>query len=469
MNFPPKTILVSYTMKGILANSNPPYQAVFWTSYNVPDYTGQYSNYFGQFVPGTIKVASGPTGINGPVTYNAPGGPASGDLDGYYPNPIVVGLQGRPISDVAPILDQQLIWNGDEWIPANTNSNPNVIQGFNVLAYGATGNGSADDTAAILATISAAVAANNGIVYFPPGVYLTTETLTITSSAIVLQGAGSGAGNTVSSSVVNVSEIHFTGSGDAIFFDGGATGASTTLYGCGLSDLSINGNSNCTNCLRLRNCHHGAFKRYQTINCTNAGTKTEFAISNIFEQPRCSTNENTFITIPTYGMWLGSRGVGETTTSSFISVPIMEGITNGILDDVNNNSNTISSGTCEGCDGYGLIIKSINCIYSGMDLEANTTGDIQVDSGAFGHIFASMQCISTSNTSGIIFNSGSYNCSIISGEFRNVIINAGALDISFSGSPIILSTLIDNGTNTKGSIYGNTFGWTAEKMPGAPI
>lgn len=48
-------------------------------------------------------------------------------------------------------------------------------QVFNVRAYGAIGNGVADDTAAIAATITAAAAISpRGVVFFPPGTYLTT-------------------------------------------------------------------------------------------------------------------------------------------------------------------------------------------------------------------------------------------------------------------------------------------------------
>jgi hypothetical protein len=49
-----------------------------------------------------------------------------------------------------------------------------MIQGavFNVLDYGATGNGSTDDRAACQAAINAAVAAGGGAVYFPAGTYI---------------------------------------------------------------------------------------------------------------------------------------------------------------------------------------------------------------------------------------------------------------------------------------------------------
>lgn len=60
--------------------------------------------------------------IPAPQLGSGSGGAAGGDLGGVYPNPKVVGLQGRPISTQAPLLNQALTWNGSAWIPNNTSS-----------------------------------------------------------------------------------------------------------------------------------------------------------------------------------------------------------------------------------------------------------------------------------------------------------------------------------------------------------
>jgi hypothetical protein len=47
------------------------------------------------------------------------GGVASGDLDGYYPDPVVIGLQTIPVNQTVPTPGQALIYDGYEWTPGS--------------------------------------------------------------------------------------------------------------------------------------------------------------------------------------------------------------------------------------------------------------------------------------------------------------------------------------------------------------
>lgn len=94
-------------------------------------------------------------------------------------DPTTSGLSSPNVQDA---LDELALGTGLGW--------------FNVKTYGATGDGSTDDTAAIKAAIDAAEANGNGSrVYFPIGssFYRVTDTLTVTA-ALTLMGPGNGEG-----------------------------------------------------------------------------------------------------------------------------------------------------------------------------------------------------------------------------------------------------------------------------------
>jgi len=60
---------------------------------------------------------------------------------------------------------------------------------YDVTAYGATGNGTTPDDAAINSAISAAGSAGGGVVWFPAGHYLLTNTITV-PEGVSLEGVG---------------------------------------------------------------------------------------------------------------------------------------------------------------------------------------------------------------------------------------------------------------------------------------
>jgi hypothetical protein len=59
---------------------------------------------------------------------------------------------------------------------------------YDVTDYGAVGDGSTDDTAAIQAAVNAAQTAGQGVVYFPVGVFCTSSPIVITQPNIFVQG-----------------------------------------------------------------------------------------------------------------------------------------------------------------------------------------------------------------------------------------------------------------------------------------
>ncbi|WP_257659235.1 collagen-like protein [Parapedobacter lycopersici] len=71
----------------------------------------------------------GPQGLQGDPGPQGPAGPAGsdaaitdvaagGDLSGTYPDPVVAGLQGIPVSNTAPLAGQSLRFDGTQWTPS---------------------------------------------------------------------------------------------------------------------------------------------------------------------------------------------------------------------------------------------------------------------------------------------------------------------------------------------------------------
>lgn len=106
-----------------------------------------------------------------------------------------------------------------------------TISVYNVKGYGAAGDGTTNDTAAINAAIAAAVSVGAGDIYFPPGNYLYESTIAVATGSITFSGAGP-----------FVSTITFAnGSADCFTFIGPSY--ANMISGNQITNLSVAGSS----------------------------------------------------------------------------------------------------------------------------------------------------------------------------------------------------------------------------------
>lgn len=166
----------------------------------------------------------------GSISYNGPSGGSGGGQA-----PLSSTGNGVPVF-TAPSSIASLKELSGVRIAAGTGPNAGDVTFFNRLAYffvdqfGAAGDGTTDDTAAIQAAFTAAGANGGGVVFFPKGSYLITATIDWPVETIWAQGSGSGraAGPTLP-----ISEI--------LVLADGVTAFSVTGDGCKITDLSFAG------------------------------------------------------------------------------------------------------------------------------------------------------------------------------------------------------------------------------------
>lgn len=110
---------------------------------------------------------------------------AKGDLVAATANDTVVRL---PVGAAGQVLKvDSTTATGLIWATPATGSGSGVSGWFDVTAYGATGNGSTDDTASIQSAVNAALLRPGATVYFPPppsgGTYIVTDTIKLYNAA----------------------------------------------------------------------------------------------------------------------------------------------------------------------------------------------------------------------------------------------------------------------------------------------
>jgi hypothetical protein len=200
----------------------------------------------------------------------------------------------------------------------------------------------------------------------------------------------------------------------------------------------------------VRAVHHSEID-VKVLGCGSgyAGLRVEFAVCTKFGVI-VSNNEGGWYlgAVPSHGISLGARQADTEQTSycTFIN-PILEGVSAGAFLESALGNNFIG-GTMEGCssDGVDLMTRASHNKFYSVDFEANANADIY----CLGHDNSFIACDSELVT---IFDAGSYQNTIIGGNYSQINVGTNALNNSIgmvkynrfnSGK-----TILDYGTKTR--------------------
>ncbi|MFB5151649.1 glycosyl hydrolase family 28-related protein [Burkholderia orbicola] len=100
----------------------------------------------------------------------------------------------------ASTANPSLLYNQGGTGAVNRSYQSKFQESISIKDFGATGNGSTDDTASIQAAVNAACSAGGAVVNVPPGTYKIASTVTINCSYVTLRGAGKNVSTFASSS-----------------------------------------------------------------------------------------------------------------------------------------------------------------------------------------------------------------------------------------------------------------------------
>lgn len=355
-----------------------------------------------------------------------------------------------------------------DWFPAATNTP------FNAKTFGATGNGTTDDTAALQATIDAAQAAGGGVVFIPAGTYKITVPLQLYSGThptitaytnITIQG--SGASPTSGTAIVQhttgadcIKAINDTSNsaqsqnltfiGFSVAFTGTLTNSGNGIY---LSQFAAGGppyqqcNFQNVNAVNLQGTGKYGFN-FESIITSTIDTCTANSCANGFYLNGGANGDNNSVNtsvsfINCYAN-MSDNGVNgynclDNTYISFVSCACDYGVNSTGTAYTINGCNAISFLAC-GCElASGVSLSNawkINGSSSGIGIydsymfQSKSTIDVYVTGGATAHVIGFRDSSSVSGSTGLKIDSGSIVTEIDCdyGNVNTPLTNAGVLN-----------------------------------------
>ena len=422
----------SYTLADLINNGVPPAIGTFWSAITQAQYDAVIqaaAMYDGPWL-GTISLLIADTSLT--YTPAQPSTVTAGD----YVRTRAEGFAYQVAASGA--VDQHVTTAGGVKLYVM----PNDDGAYNVKAFGADNLGISDN-ATIFAKVAALVAsAAQAIeVVFPNGIYKYSATP---------NWAHSNAKYTFGGEV----RLRYTGTGNAVTLDGGATGPG--VYNCRFGDggrVKVECPSNALHAIYVRAYHLGLVRgQVMGAGTASAGIKTRWLVSTDIDV-RCSVNEEGWynsgsgVAKPAIGFDLDIRGAGEQTSYCNITNPDASGPAIGIQLS-GTLGNNIWGGAAQSCSSYGLFASTgaSGDKFFGTDFEVNGAADIYCVGGNRIRFHA------CDTDSLVFFGANSTNCGLIGGKHKSITIDLGARNAVLDGLTYNRSntggTISDSGTGT---------------------
>ena len=304
-------------------------------------------------------------------------------------------------------------------------STQKLSERISALDFGATGNGTTDDTAAINAAI-AYCASKGKALAFPAKTYRVSNLAPLTVPGTILIGEPG-------------ARIKFTGAGAGITIDGSAPANLGNGIRIIIRDLILDGNPSLTYCIDALALVGGELKNVRCTNCVTAGVLLRrLGVSNLIDTLIVSHNIEAFVTTPVSGIILAQDCGGNT----LLNVR-MEGVSGPGIDIAGAVTTTILGGTSEG-NGTGLIIRAGQSLTTVVCLHCEANANFDFDITGYQNDF--YNCAASSANS-VKLRSGSSANHFYNGFYNAIVLDAGS-QFNVFDLTCIAAAIVDNGYHT---------------------
>lgn len=249
----------------------------------------------------------------------------------------------------------------------------------------------------------------------------------------------------------------FEGSGIAVKFDGGATGAG--IHNTGLMGAPmIIGNAACTTGLLAQSTHRATYD-VRVRDVSQTAIDAPFNVCSEFRLRCTPVGEPSFSVTPTVGLLLRKRADGAATSACTITNPMIEGVSSYGISVDGAIMNTFIGGTSESNGGGAFIsADAFGNTFVNTDFEFNTTTDVYC-AGVNNHLLGVL------SDKKVEFAASSTQNVVIGGRM-NAIVNAGTAnafrDLLYG---IASGAFTDTGTDTFRQGVRSLSGFLADKQP----